>query len=201
MAAFTAAMTNPGCDGVELDVRLSRDGVPVVIHDETLARVQGVPGRVEELTAIELRRAGVPPLRDALEVLREPAFLDIELKGDKHGPATADVLRAARGDAPRRAVVSSFDPASLLAMRDHLGGWPRWLNAEDLAPQTLSLAMGLGCEGIAAAWGSITRRGVEEARTAGLVVVAWTVRRSSTFDRMAGLGVFACCVEAHALDG
>ena len=201
MAAFAAAMTNPGCDGVELDVRLDRDGVPVVIHDEGLARVQGIPGRVDQLTAVELGRAGVPTLRDALHVLREPAFLDVELKGDAHGPATAEVLRAARGDAPQRAVVSSFAPASLLAMRDHLAGWPRWLNAEDLAPQTLSLAVGLGCEGVAASWGAITERGMEEARIAGLAVVAWTVRRSSTFDRMAGLGVFACCVEAQALDG
>ena len=37
----------PGCDGLEFDVRRSRDGVPVLLHDETLERVQGRPDRVE----------------------------------------------------------------------------------------------------------------------------------------------------------
>ena len=37
-----------------------------------------------------------------------------------------------RGDAPDRALVSSFEPATLDAMRTLLPGWRRWLNAEDL---------------------------------------------------------------------
>src|SRR4029079_14055978 len=45
IAAFLAAMAIPACDGLELDVRLSADGVPVVIHDETLTRAQGRPLR------------------------------------------------------------------------------------------------------------------------------------------------------------
>jgi glycerophosphoryl diester phosphodiesterase len=194
-------MDVPGCDGIELDVRLSRDGIPVVLHDETLARVQRHPGRVDAMTADDLRRAGVPGLHEVLAGLPSPTFLDIELKGDAHGPATAGVLRAARGDAPERAVVSSFEPATLLAIGEHLPGWRRWLNAESLAPQTLSLAAGLGCDGIAVLWGAITPRGLRAARDAGLVVAAWTVRRRATFERMSRLGVVACCVEAQALDG
>jgi glycerophosphoryl diester phosphodiesterase len=42
---------------------------------------------------------------------------------------------------------------------------------------------------------------VAEARAAGLDIVAWTVRRRPTFDRLARLGVKAICVEAAALDG
>ena len=41
--------------GVELDVRLSKDGELVVFHDDTLTRVAGVEGRVDELTLAELR--------------------------------------------------------------------------------------------------------------------------------------------------
>jgi glycerophosphoryl diester phosphodiesterase len=200
IGAMTAALAVAGCDGVELDVRISKDGVPVVIHDATLARVQGRPDRVDALTIDALRACGVPALGDVLSVLPQDAFLDVELKGADHGDATAAVLRSGRGEAPRRAVISSFDPAALVAMRSRLPHWRRWLNAEDLAPQTLSLAMGLGCHGVAVRWGAITPGRLREATEAGLVVVAWTVRRSSTVARLGRLGVFACCVEAEALE-
>ena len=41
LAAFLAAIAVPGCDGLEFDVRASADGVPVVIHDETLSASRG----------------------------------------------------------------------------------------------------------------------------------------------------------------
>ena len=51
---FLAAMAKPSCDGLEFDVRQSRDGVPVLIHDATLQRVQGRPEAVADLSAAEL---------------------------------------------------------------------------------------------------------------------------------------------------
>jgi len=201
LAAFAAALRVPGCDGVEFDVQLSRDGVPVVLHDETLARVQHRHERVDALDAAELGIAGVPTLAETLAMLGPDPFLDVELKGDAHGDATASVLRAMRGDAGGRAVLSSFDPPSLAAMADRLPDWTLWLNAEDLAPTTLSLALGLGCRGISVLWGAITPASFARARDAGLDVAAWTVRRRATFDRLDRLGVVAQCVEAAALDG
>ncbi|HYE15874.1 MAG TPA: glycerophosphodiester phosphodiesterase family protein [Pyrinomonadaceae bacterium] len=56
MAAFGLAL-EAGADGVEFDVRLARDGAPVVIHDRTLERTALRPGFVEEMTSEEL--AGV----------------------------------------------------------------------------------------------------------------------------------------------
>ncbi len=55
LAAFREAL-DVGADGVEFDVRLSKDGVPVVIHDETLLRTAGIDARVDELTAEQLSR-------------------------------------------------------------------------------------------------------------------------------------------------
>ena len=81
LAAFLAAIAVPGCDGLEFDVRASADGVPVVIHDETLERVQGVDARVDELSAEALERHGVPSLADVLAAVPRRAFLDVELKG------------------------------------------------------------------------------------------------------------------------
>lgn len=201
LAALAAALRVPACDGVEFDVQLSRDGVPVILHDETLARVQHRPARVTDLDAADLASAGVPSLAEALALLGPDPFLDIELKGDAHGDATAAVLRTARGDTGPRAVVSSFDPPSLVAMADRLPGWTLWLNAEDLAPATLSLAIGLGCRGISVLWGAITPAAMDRAQAAGLEIAAWTVRRRATFDRLQRLGVVASCVEAAALDG
>jgi glycerophosphoryl diester phosphodiesterase len=200
LAALEAAMRVPGCDGVEFDVRLDRDGVPVLLHDDTLQRVQGVPGRVDHLTVTELEGHGIPRLDTVLAALPD-AWMDIELKGDDHGDTTAAALRAARGEAPANAVISSFDPPALVAMEERLPGWGRWLNTEDLAPATLSLAIGLGCRGVSVEWGAITPASLARARAAGLEVAAWTVRRRATFERLARLGVVACCVEASALDG
>ena len=55
LAAFRRAIAD-GADGVEFDVRLSKDRVPVVIHDSTLGRTAGIKKRVADLTAEELSR-------------------------------------------------------------------------------------------------------------------------------------------------
>jgi glycerophosphoryl diester phosphodiesterase len=200
LEALLASMRVPGCDGVEFDVRISRDGVPVLLHDATLTRVQHVRLGVDRLDAAELAGHGIPRLDEVLAALPQ-AWMDIELKGDDHGETTAAVLRAARGDEPATAVISSFESPTLVAMGDRLPGWTRWLNTGDLSLATLSLAIGLGCRGVSVLWGAITPAAVGRAQDAGLEVAAWTVRRRPTFDRLGRLGVVACCVEAAALDG
>jgi glycerophosphoryl diester phosphodiesterase len=59
----------------------------------------------------------------------------------------------------------------------------------------------MGCRGVSVEWRALNVESVELARSAGLEVAAWTVRRRSTFDRLERLGVAAVCVEAAALDG
>ena len=97
--------------------------------------------------------------------------------------------------------VSSFEPDTL----ERIGGlaplWPRWLNAETLGAEVIAGALELGCRGVAVEWQSIDDGTMVQARAAGLEVVAWTVRRRATFDRLTRLGVAAVCVEAAALDG
>lgn len=68
-AAFQAAL-DCGADGVELDVQVSADGVPVVIHDATLERTTAGAGRVDAHTWAQLDALGVPALRDVLALLR-----------------------------------------------------------------------------------------------------------------------------------
>ena len=101
LAAFRRAIDD-GADGVEFDVRLSKDGVPVVIHDATLGRTAGIKKRVADLTAEELSRLdagswfnvahpararsefareGVSSLRTVLETVESsPGPIYVELK-------------------------------------------------------------------------------------------------------------------------
>lgn len=58
MAAFREAIA-AGADGIEFDVRLSHDGVPVVIHDSTLHRTASLPQRISDLTWSEIKSVDV----------------------------------------------------------------------------------------------------------------------------------------------
>lgn len=200
IAALLAALAVPGCDGVELDVRLSADGEPVLLHDHTLRRVQGRPERVDDLTADELEALGVPSLASALEVLPHRAFVDVELKV-AGGRRTVEVLAGGRGPELRNAVVSSFDADAIAQVRALAPAWPCWLNVDDAAAATVARAVELGCSGISVEWRALDASAFERAAGAGLAVAAWTVRRRPTYDRLARLGAAAVCVEGAALDG
>jgi glycerophosphoryl diester phosphodiesterase len=202
LAAMRAALAIPGCDGLEFDVRTAADGIPIVLHDPSLERVQGVSRRAVEMTATELQAVGVPTLADVLATAGPDAFLDVELK-ELPGPAFLEVLGAARSDGSglRRAVVSSFQPEILAWLAAERPGWPRWGNARDLSALVVGFAVELGCQAIAVDWRGAHLSGIGRARDAGLALAGWTVRRRPTYRRLERLGFMAICAEAAALDG
>ena len=199
LAAFRAALAIPACDGLEFDVRLSVDGVPVVVHDATLARVHSRRESIDAMRAEALVDLGVPTLDDVLRSVGRRPFLDVELKVDT-GAVGVEVLAAARGPGLHNAVISSFDRRALEGVMHRAPTWPRWLNAIDLDDGTLSAAVALGCRGVSIDWHAVDAASMARAEAAGLEVAAWTVRRRSTFDRLARLGVVAVCVEGASLD-
>ncbi len=78
MAAFELALQQ-GADALELDIRLSRDGVPIVLHDLTLDRTTKLRGPVSAQTASALRSALVPSLAEVLRAFpRTPLLLDLK---------------------------------------------------------------------------------------------------------------------------
>lgn len=86
MLAFERAIA-AGCDGIELDVHLTRDGEVAVIHDEDIARTTNGKGLVADMTMEELRRfdAGkgqrIPTLQEYFDLAeRYPILTNIELK-------------------------------------------------------------------------------------------------------------------------
>ncbi|HUS12057.1 MAG TPA: glycerophosphodiester phosphodiesterase family protein [Pyrinomonadaceae bacterium] len=139
LAAFSRAMSD-GADGIEFDVRLARDRIPVVIHDATLKRTGLIQRAVSELTAKELQQIDVggwfarrtrsasssiaeklPLLEQVCELFREnDGFLYIEMKCDKNdGPVLAEaVVRLARDSGlAERVVIESFDLPAIAAVK------------------------------------------------------------------------------------
>jgi glycerophosphoryl diester phosphodiesterase len=200
IAAIEAALRVAGCDGVEFDVRLSSDGVPVLVHDETLERVFGLARRVDGLTARPLEDVGVPSLADALAVIPHRRAIDVDLKGT-HDRAVVEVLASGRGPGLVNGVISSFLPDTLERIAGLAPAWPRWLNAWDLSSGTIATAVELECQAISVDFHVIDARSVASVRAAGLDIAGWTVRRRATYGRLERLGVIAACVEGAALDG
>jgi MFS family permease len=134
LEAFRAAAA-AGAEMVELDVRLSRDGQAVVIHDPDISRVAGGrAGLVRELGAAELwDRAKAPAL---LEVLRDPACRQLKVNIElKHCPGQNAALAAAacraveEAGASGRVLFSSFNPLLLRCASRILPHVPRALLA------------------------------------------------------------------------
>ncbi len=96
LAAFSLALSD-GADGIEFDVRLSRDEVAVVIHDATLTRTGSLDRRVREMTAAELRASDVGSWfnkREVMHVSSAVSFADQKVPTLNH---VFDLFRTTRG--------------------------------------------------------------------------------------------------------
>ncbi|MEZ0392206.1 MAG: glycerophosphodiester phosphodiesterase [Pseudobdellovibrionaceae bacterium] len=130
LAAFRAARAR-GALMFECDVRLSKDQIPVIFHDEDLLRLAGLHDKVSDLTAVQLKdRAQVPTLAEVLLDPQVPRFVNIELKSvkkldDALERKTADVVRKLKAE--NRVLFSSFNPFSLYRISLHLPQVPRAL--------------------------------------------------------------------------
>ena len=158
LAAFQMAVDD-GADGVEFDVQLSKDGVPMVIHDDNLKRTGLREEKVADLTARQLNKINVgswfnakfpkrakpefakemvPTLAQVLELLKDfDGLIYIELKVEdtdyrELAAAVCDVIR----DSPRlsQMIVKSFKLAAIPEVRHRL---PEVQTAALFAPQIL----------------------------------------------------------------
>ncbi len=132
-AAFDLAL-EIGADGLEFDVQLSKDNIPVVIHDESMERTTSGAGPVKELTLAELKTldagswfasefkgAAVPTLEEVLTAYKDscPLF-DIELKNRftaYPGLEEAVLKQIATSSLEEKVIISSFNADSLLTCR------------------------------------------------------------------------------------
>jgi glycerophosphoryl diester phosphodiesterase len=109
-----------GSEMIELDIRLTRDLVPVVFHDSDLLRLGNIESSVSELDFSEMQRLiGAPSLRQVLASKTIPQKINIELKSEIlfNDPMERKVLEEIRrADAWGRVLISSFNPFSLWRM-------------------------------------------------------------------------------------
>lgn len=119
MKAFEKALLNGY--GIELDVQLTKDGIPIVFHDFTLQRVCGKEGKVcdytyDELSVFSLYRSGekIPKLEEVLKLVNGSVPLIVELKAEWTDisvcPAADGILRGYKGVY----CIESFNPLALI---------------------------------------------------------------------------------------
>ncbi len=111
--------------GLEIDLQLSSDGVPMVFHDDILDRLTRHAGAVCEHTAAELQairlshgEEGIPTFADFLQLVdgRVPLLIEIKDQDGKLGPNTGDMERAACADLKGyegAVALMSFNPHSV----------------------------------------------------------------------------------------
>lgn len=175
-----------GADAVEVDVRVTADGQPVLMHDPSLWRTTRRARRLDRTSLAEVRglrlRGGeetVPTLADALAALDGQLRIAIDVKD----PAAADaVLSEVRNQGAARRVLfwaKNSAAVALAAEREPEleASLLRDAKRPDEVRQFLDDAVGAGARGISAHWSVIAPTFVDEARRRDLRVYAWCKTR------------------------
>jgi glycerophosphoryl diester phosphodiesterase len=207
--AAVAAAFDCGADGVEVDLRLTADGVLAVSHDEDLYRLTGVPQAIAHsswATLLETAEQRGVQLARAEQVLGQAAgrLVVLEVKepppGRTSGYGTAvavvDLLKGMRhAGVALDVTVSSFEPNIIAAVRGLLPGVSGVRTAllgrpEDGATALLRQAVTGGHDELHPHVSSaLTEPGVVAAgRANGVVVVPWTVNARRAVQRLETLG-------------
>lgn len=185
LAAFRAAEL-AGADGIELDIHLCRDGVPVVIHDESVDRTTDGSGAVGSYSLRELRKldAGgwfspafsgeaVPTLEEVLSWAEGRVRLNIEIKSARAGEAVLDQLASFP---QARILVSSFDHGLLEHLHHLSSDLPlAFLCESPLWRRPLRRAAACGAESFHPRRDRVSRAMTVACRREGIGVVPWTV--------------------------
>jgi glycerophosphoryl diester phosphodiesterase len=202
LASFEEAL-RLGAPVIELDVRLSLDGVPVVMHDPTVDRTTDGAGAVGELTAADVSslNAGtadapspVPTLRQVLELASGRAGLAIEIKNlpgePGFDPVSEPIVEAVHAELDRvgfvgPVLVVSFNPASIEASKAIEPDVPTgFLTTDHVDPrEALAYAASKGHDMVLPGTRASIPAGeafVEEVHADGMLVGTWTVDDAPT---------------------
>ena len=191
LKAFEHAFKS-GCAAFETDVRMTRDGALIILHDNDFKRVCDDPRAPEEMTAKEIRalrtKEGnrIPFLEEVLDFLsrHDGAYVEFELKcsdperyPQERLEAYLDKVAAAvYADRPAHSVylMTSFDTRAMryLTIR-HPEADPMLITGNPCSAQTIELCRALGVKRLACTIGGSSRESVAAAHKAGLRVNLW----------------------------
>ena len=121
LLSFQAAMDS-GCDKVEMDIRVTKDGHAVVIHDATVDRTTNGKGPVLAKTLEEIKRLEcgkgqkIPTLREVVDLCKNRIRLIIELKEFGASKAVSEILE--ENDLTGSSLVISFDAGIVGEMKE-----------------------------------------------------------------------------------
>jgi glycerophosphoryl diester phosphodiesterase/acyl-CoA hydrolase len=194
-----------GADAVETDVHLTRDGVPVLLHDETVDRTTNGHGAVADLTLAEIRsldasgrfhasHAGtrVPTLDDFLAWAQGRTRIVVELKGTGNPDLVPHVVRVVREQRLLgETLLISFDHAALKQARELC---PEALTGALYVARPadpIALARACGASSLCPQWPFATPDTVAGAHQAGLAVSVWTCNDRPQIEHALSAGVDA----------
>ncbi len=187
-----------GVHGFEFDVQMSKDGEPVVIHDDTLERTTSGSGLVSHFTLQQLQQfdAGggqrIPSLRNVLDMVDKRCRLFIELKAEHATKAVAAILShyvSHFGWSYEQFFVISFDHPQLVAIRNLN---PELRTGAIIAGIPVSLAAfaeEAGAWGIIADVFHINQKLVDDAHRRKLKILAGTANHPLHIAKARSLGV------------
>jgi len=205
LPAITAALAG-GFEYVEVDVALTSDGQPVLMHDATVDRTTDGHGRLSALTLAEVRTldagswfdpvyAGtrVPTLDEFLgELAASGGRAIIELKGEWDAAAVvAAVAQVAARDLERRIALASFDARTLALVAGGSDVVSRLLIVKHLPTDVVSAVAEAGARGVIVSRRAVLGRPgiVDELHAAGARVVVYTLNDDAHWDAVTALGV------------
>lgn len=191
--AFKAALAL-GADAVEMDVRFTKTGYPVIMHDATVDRTTTGTGKVSGMTetkfvALHTNDGGHPPtLAQALYATRKAggkALVELKTAPTKAEMSRFDTKVKTAGMSRSTVTVQSFSsPAVWTAKRD---GWTVWrlLHYGTTASWTWNY------NGLAVPYNHISQAGVTKLHSHNVKVCAWTVDSPSDWATLTAKGVDA----------
>ena len=214
LEGFRAAAAE-GAGWVEFDVRLSSDGVPVVIHDATLERTAGVDVQIHRTPVSEIRRLSrrhpTPTLAETLACLSELGLgANVEIKAVRARraivDAVAETIAALDGARSVPVLISSFSLAILENVARLAGHLPRGVLLSRGKSDAVGLARRLGCVSIHEDHRHLTPRRVADWKSAGYIVVSYTVNEPERARLLLDWGVDSIITDAprklaEAVDG
>ncbi|HIK09721.1 MAG TPA: glycerophosphodiester phosphodiesterase [Oscillatoriaceae cyanobacterium M33_DOE_052] len=211
LAAFAAAIEH-GADAIELDVQLTADGIPVVIHDSKLKRTTGTKGKVFKKNLSDLKQldAGawfhpqfsgqqIPTLAEALHSasgIPKHIYLDVKTNGDWPDIAIANLLDTIlTRHTEAKCVIASFNHQFVAQVRQQDSGQKvtiGYLVATRSAYKSqLPKAAAAGNAVMMSEYRVLLKYPslVAASHNLGVDVVAWTVDKPKHFQRLLAIGV------------